>query len=116
MRPFRLFVYGTLRPGGVHHGLLATARRLGTWTTPPRYTLYALDHYPVAVPSGRTAVVGEVYAVDARTLARIDRLEDHPRTYRRMQLQTPWGPAWMYIQQRPPRGARLIASGDWLRR
>lgn len=116
LRPHHVFVYGTLRRGGSNHRLLAGAPRLGNWVTPPRYTLYDLGHYPGAVAQGSTALVGEVYAVDARTLARLDRLEDYPRLYDRRLLDTPWGRAWIYLLRRPLRRARPIPTGDWFRR
>ena len=115
-RPFRVFVYGTLRRGARNHALLREARPLGTWRTPPRYTLFDLGAYPGAFPGGRSSVAGEVYAVDARTLQRLDRLEDYPRLYDRERLETPWGLAWIYVLRRPPHRARRIPSGDWLRR
>ncbi len=112
--PYRVFVYGTLRQGGTNHRLLAGARHLGGWITPPSYTLYDLGSYPGAMIGGRTPVVGEVYAVDARTLARLDHLEDYPRLYDRIPLQTPWGAAWMYVLRHRPRRARPLPSGDWM--
>jgi gamma-glutamylcyclotransferase (GGCT)/AIG2-like uncharacterized protein YtfP len=112
--PYRVFVYGTLRRGGTNHRLLARARHLGDWTTPAVFALFDLGGYPGAVPRGQTAVVGEVYSVDAATLRRLDRLEDYPRLYDRVPVATPWGDAWMYVLRRRPRGARPLPSGDWM--
>lgn len=39
------------------------------------------------IDGGETAVVGEVYNVDVVTLAAPDRLEGHPRFYRRRSIR-----------------------------
>merc|ERR1711977_294109 len=44
-----------------------------------------------------TAVNGEVYEVDDQMLATLDGLEKHPGWYRREQLHTSVGLAWMYV-------------------
>ena len=81
--PTLLFVYGTLRQGGPNHALLADARFLGAATTAERYALF-VDGIPFLAPAPAVhRVRGEVYAVDAATLAEIDRLEGHPRWYER---------------------------------
>ena len=83
MRETLLFVYGTLRQGGPNHALLARARCLGPATTAERYALF-VDGIPfLASTPAVHRVRGEVYAVDAETLAEIDRLEGHPRWYER---------------------------------
>jgi len=78
-----LFVYGTLRRGGPNHALLAGARFVGAAATAGRHALF-VDGIPylAAVPEVHH-VRGEVYAVDAATLAEIDRLERHPAWYER---------------------------------
>ncbi|MDQ2695481.1 MAG: gamma-glutamylcyclotransferase [Pseudomonadota bacterium] len=110
----RVFVYGTLRRGGSNHRWLRGAPRLGAHRTAAQFTLLDLGPYPAAVAGGRTALRGEVYAVDAARLALLDRLEDCPREYRRQRIPTPFGAAWIYLYRRPAPGAPRIASGDWL--
>ena len=92
-----VFVYGTLRQGEANHGLLRGAKYLGTHRTQRRYTMRDLGAYPAIVEGGVTAVVGEVYAMDKKTLARLDRLEDCPEEYSRGRLKTPFGWAWIYV-------------------
>ena len=82
-REILLFVYGTLRTGGANHGLLAGARLVGAARTVERYALF-VDGIPFLAPAPAVhRVRGEVYAVDAATLAEIDRLEGHPTWYER---------------------------------
>ncbi len=73
-----LFVYGTLQGGGSNHGQLAGQRWVSAARTSPVYRLYALDGYPGMVASDRDdglAVPGEIWAVDAACLARLDQFE-----------------------------------------
>lgn len=71
-----LFVYGTLKRGGSNHPSLAGQRFVGDARTMPGWTLYALDGYPGLVRDATAAgVAGELWDVDAATLARLDELE-----------------------------------------
>jgi gamma-glutamylcyclotransferase (GGCT)/AIG2-like uncharacterized protein YtfP len=111
----RLFVYGSLLHGQANHGLLAGSRFLGTAQTLPRYTLVDLGAYPGVLVGGMTAVAGELYEVDARTLALLDRLEEHPHVFERGPIALASGePAEAYLL-RPQlrRGAPEIRSGRW---
>ena len=112
----RVFVYGTLLRGESNHHWLAGAHYLGPWRTPARFRLFSLGSYPVLCPGGRQAVPGEIYAVDRAGLAALDQLEEYPAFYDRIQLTSPFGPVWVYVQHRVPARARLLRSGDWRRR
>lgn len=79
----RVFVYGTLQRGGRNHRLLRTAVLVGRVRTAPAFRLYDLGAFPALVSGGDQAVAGEVYEVDERTLAELDRLEGHPSFYER---------------------------------
>lgn len=82
-----LFIYGTLRRGGPNHALVEHARFLGAAKTARRHALF-VDGIPylAAVPEVHH-VRGEVYAVDAETLAVLDRLERHPTWYERRAIE-----------------------------
>ena len=97
----RIFVYGSLRrkQGNSH------------WMTNAQW----LGHYPGAVP-GEGTVHGEVYRIDASTLAELDALRTKGGEYARHLIQTPYGSAWMYVYQRSVEGCTLIANGNWLDR
>lgn len=111
----RVFVYGTLLRGEVNHRLLAGAELLGPHRTQPCFTLFSLGAYPALIRGGRTAIAGEVFAVDDAGLVRLDRLEDYPRLYRRALIPTPYGRAWVYLYRGPLRDRAVIHSGDWRR-
>jgi len=85
-------------------------------TTDPVFTMLDLGPYPGVIPGGDTAIVGEVYAVQHALLRRIDKLEDCPRTYRRIPLSTPFGNAWLYLYRSVRGDEARVASGDWLHR
>lgn len=79
----RLFVYGTLRAGEPAHALLRGAALLRRCRTAPGWTKVELDAYPALVP-GEGTVEGELYEVDAATLAALDEYEGHPDLFVRV--------------------------------
>ena len=110
-----VFVYGTLRQEEVNHDLLVRARFVAEARTEPCFELFDLGAFPAMSVDGQTAVVGEVYAVDDATLARLDHLEGHPRLYQRTQIRLEDGQeVQTYLMDRARvRGCVRIASGDW---
>ncbi|MDF1504611.1 gamma-glutamylcyclotransferase family protein [Roseisolibacter sp. H3M3-2] len=78
-----LFVYGTLRRGQENHFRLATARYVGAGRTATRHAMFVEGHPYLAEHPPVHHVRGEVYAVDAPTLAALDELEHHPVWYER---------------------------------
>eukprot|EP01052_Picozoa_sp_SAG31_P045592 SAG31_NODE_8386_length_1461_cov_21.727564_1_plen_177_part_00 len=88
----RLLVYGTLMTGLRNHRTLEatgegeTARLVGRGQTLDKYTMFAQTEAGQEVPFvdpdvPTSAVRGEVWAVCAATLARLDELEGHPDWY-----------------------------------
>lgn len=114
--PIRVFVYGTLRTGGSNHQLLQGQCLLGVFTTEAAYRLYDFGDYPGAMMQGSTALVGEVYQIDADCLAELDALEETPWFYSRSLITTDWGEAWIYTLVQAPADAQLLRHGDWLQR
>jgi gamma-glutamylcyclotransferase (GGCT)/AIG2-like uncharacterized protein YtfP len=110
-----VFVYGTLLRGERNHGLLVHARLVGPAATEPRFELIDLGAYPGMTADGQTAIRGELYEVDDRTLARLDELEGHPRYYRRETIALDDGrAAHAYVlPAAETEGCPPIASGDW---
>lgn len=109
-----VFVYGTLRQGQPNHPWLAGANPEGEGELPGA-VLHDLGPFPMAV-EGPGRIHGEVYAVSARCLADLDRLEGHPRLYERQLLRLADGRrAWVYLgQPRQVRHAPVLAAGRWL--
>lgn len=110
----RVFVYGTLRQGQANQTFLSGAALLGQHRTEPRFRMLDLGPYPGVVSGGKTAIHGEVYAIDGRILTLLDRLEDYPTSYDRQHISTPWGPAFIYLYRGPAPKGRVVPSGDWL--
>ena len=108
-----VFVYGTLKRGHGNHHWLAGAPFLGEAVLPD-VVLHDLGPFPMAVP-GEGQVRGEVYAVDAAGLARLDRLEGYPRLYDRRPLPLADGRrAWVYLgRPHQVRHVADIADGCW---
>jgi gamma-glutamylaminecyclotransferase len=115
----RVFVYGTLLEGEGNHRLLMRATLVGPARTRAEFTFHDLGGCPGLVSESpseldRQHVVGELYDVDAQTLADLDRLEGHPRFYRRTEIVLDDGSkAETYIL--PARYGELprIPSGSW---
>ncbi len=72
-----LFVYGTLQRGAKNHRHLAGQRFIATARTTPGFELRDMGGYPgiVADSDRPEGVTGEVWAVDAAALRRLDRFE-----------------------------------------
>jgi gamma-glutamylaminecyclotransferase len=72
-----IFVYGTLKRGGLNHHFLAGQRFAGEARTAPGFRLYDLGGYPgmVTQPDDTEGVIGEVWEVDSDALVQLDALE-----------------------------------------
>jgi gamma-glutamylaminecyclotransferase len=113
----RLFLYGTLRRGGVSHHLLAGQRFLGPARTRAEFRLYELDGYPgmaAAAAEGRS-IEGEVWEVDPECLARLDRWEGvdeglYAREAVPLLEGPPGGPAEAYLYRRSVAGKRDLGT------
>jgi len=112
----RVFVYGTLRAGGPSHHLLAGQTCEGQARTEPVFELASLGAYPAMALGGRTSVIGEVYAVDAAGLAKLDWLEGHPEYYRRTPIRLDSGDDVLAYLLSPEHiaGHPRILCGDWM--
>lgn len=104
-----IFVYGTLKRGHGNHYLLETSHFVGTgWTELPLFLAEAGIPFAFPLPESphnTRPVAGELYAVDAATRRRLDRLEGHPYSYRRTLITVLVGgeryAAEIYIYQNP---------------
>jgi gamma-glutamylaminecyclotransferase len=81
--------------------------------TEPGYELRDLGALPGMVRGGAGAVIGEVYEVDAASLAALDRLEGHPRFNTRTRIALEDGTAVdaYLLAPRQVAGRPVILSG-----
>lgn len=111
-------VYGTLKRGLRNHHWLDGAEFLGSDRL-AEVTLYDLGPYPGAKLAPSRGVEIEVFEVNARLLAGLDRLEDYrprqPRLglYDRTVHTTAFGPAWLYLYNPDVTGFAAIREGGW---
>ena len=116
----RLFLYGTLKRGGLNHALMAGQTYCGDARSAFGFRLIDLGEFPglVSDPSDRTGVSGEVWSVDLVTLSRLDELEGvNEGLYRRerVQLQPPFDQADLdtYIYAGSTLGRATVPGGHW---
>ncbi len=121
--PHRVFVYGTLRPGGSNHFRMAGGRFVGKgWV---RGRLYRIDWYPgLMLDEEAGEVKGEIFEVTTEQLHELDVFEGlsagevEGSEYRRVLTEVTDGEktthAWVWEWIGPVDETRLIASGDWL--
>lgn len=104
--PIRVFVYGTLKAGESNHSHhLTGATFVGKAVTKQAYAMHDNGGFPVVFNTGDKPVSGEVYEIGATHLAGLDRLEGHPRFFRREEVEVkvdepiPLGEktCWMYF-------------------
>jgi gamma-glutamylcyclotransferase (GGCT)/AIG2-like uncharacterized protein YtfP len=121
----KVFVYGTLKPGGRYHHV---ARDAGVFMFEKAYlehfVLYHLEPegYPAIIP-GDGQVYGYVFAYEdmGRALMILDKLEaiyDEPPEYKREQtIAQPMNETvWVYVYAKLERlkTAQIVENGDWL--
>jgi gamma-glutamylcyclotransferase (GGCT)/AIG2-like uncharacterized protein YtfP len=111
-----VFVYGSLRRGEANHPQMAGCRWVGEAEL-SGLDLYDLGPFPMAVPAddAGSRLQGELYAVDAEQLARLDRFEGVPRLYERQRHRLSDGRAvWVYVGRlRQVRHVQRLPSGRW---
>ncbi|EDO33078.1 predicted protein [Nematostella vectensis] len=92
----KIFVYGTLKQGFPNHHLLSnplsgTTKLLCSARTENCYPLVVASDaaipFMMDIPGKGQRVKGEVYEVCPQALVHLDKLEDHPRWYRRQPCQ-----------------------------
>lgn len=115
----KIAVYGSLREGLHNHYLIEDSKFLGAFNSEPIFNLYTLGGFPGLKTEGNTSVVMEVYEVDDKTASRVDQLEGYNPNrkdntfYDKIQIDTPFGEAGLYIYVDYISEDRLVKSGDW---
>jgi gamma-glutamylcyclotransferase (GGCT)/AIG2-like uncharacterized protein YtfP len=84
-----LFVYGSLKRGGLHHAELAGAAFVGDAETTPGYALTSLGDYRALVreTAGESRVRGELFELPAARLTALDEFEGHGYERRKVSLR-----------------------------
>ena len=117
-RRFRLFDYGTFLPGEPDHGFLEGAELIGPATTKPQYKLVEFTATAGLLDRGDTAVVGEIYELDVKTLAACDVKREHPVLFERRVVELSDGTRAhaYFLRHEQSRGRRRLRGGDWRNR
>ena len=126
-----LFVYGTLLQSEAPKEIASVVKRFRSLgSAHVRGRLYDFGEFPGAVldPSSRTIIHGElvVLPADGRILQELDRYEEFDpsdpkrslfvRKKARVQLANGNSrEGWIYVYNRPPRKAKLVRGGDYVR-
>lgn len=115
-----LFVYGTLRKGGSNHGIIQPYI-MSSENCVASGSLYSLGEYPVLVLSGKRLVKGELLELEneAEAIKVLDEFEggEYKRAeikVRKRTLGKVSATAYVYAGDKPPEGAVLVESGDWI--
>ncbi|MBO0960063.1 gamma-glutamylcyclotransferase [Neobacillus sp. MM2021_6] len=124
VKPYRVFVYGTLRKNERNHHLLngATCLARQCWTVGK--LIDSEYGYPYFVPSASGRVFGELYQVDELQLKDLDVLEGYHgpgqnnyylRTMQLVYSATESQEAYVYIlpNEKVNRNLKQIKNGDW---
>lgn len=120
-----LFVYGTLKRGGVNHRLLAEAKFLGLGWTERKFRLVDCGPYPAMLEhtTEPMEIAGELYRIPESLLPALDELEDEGTLYRRVVATItpldfagepqPSVAAWTYLWLGRPDRFPLVAGSEW---
>lgn len=114
----RVFVYGTLRSGGVAEGLIDGGRRPAQLAD---HALYGRTHpYPFVVPRQGRTVHGEVVDIAPALVDELDDYEGDEYVRVERTVQTDLGEVvaqvWLAVVDPPLPESELIPSGDWFDR
>jgi len=92
-------VYGTLKQGRSNHCVMqrASGSFVGEATL-EGFEMYTNGGFPVIYKTNHDSTIAvELFSVE--DIDPLDSLEGHPTWYRREQVATPHGDAWIYIMQ-----------------
>lgn len=98
-------MYGTLKTGGSIRGLdqfgSKHAAIINKATTEyPDYDMMDMGAFPGVVKNGTYKIQGEVWEISDEASEELDNIEGYPDFYKREQVRTTAGLAWMYYLER----------------
>lgn len=108
----RIFVYGTLRKGGVAAHFLQKYLLIARAVPLKGFALYDGGWYPFAVPvEGNQEIIGDIFEIPLSALSELDEYEGPE--YRRVFLE---GPEFLiYLRKdRSTVSLKQVPEGDWL--
>ncbi len=118
----KIFVYGSLKPGGWSHHLIQNAIGEGTAGS-VEGSLYDAGNFPALKPDKKGIVHGIMYEINLgeveEIMVRLDRLEGYPNLFGRMQMPVSMGNCTEYalvyygIDEHLFSEDHRIASGHW---
>lgn len=117
----KLFVYGTLLSGKSNWQWALNrpdVNFLGEQQITGKYTMVSLGAFPGVIPTGESTIHGEVYEVPDDVYRSIERLEGYNvdtnyRFYDKMEIETVYGKAEMYILDESYLQYKVVESGSW---
>jgi len=120
---FLLGVYDHLRRGGeANYTYMSGATYLGTYYTEPDYDLYHLSsEYPGLRCEGSTSILLEIFEVTDEILKTTDFYEGtnpfapHQNIFNRIEIDTPYGPCFIYEYSKALVSKPKIETGDWFK-
>ncbi|MGB3585867.1 MAG: gamma-glutamylcyclotransferase family protein [Tunicatimonas sp.] len=112
---YKIFVYGTLRQGGIYDHYLASSELVQAGYRLPGYALYDYQHwYPYMIAQTGSSVVGDIYRVSEVALTVLHELEGvDEQLYRFIYLAE--RQFYTYLKYDTDiAGLPYVESGDWL--
>lgn len=108
----RLFVYGTLRKGGVAASYLGEQRLLQQNRQLPGFAMYDAGWYPFVIPAGsESVIVGDVYEVEQSLMPTLDEYEGDGYVAHFLEKEN----LLLYLKvDEQTHGFVQVESGDWL--
>jgi len=109
----RLFVYGTLKDGGVSHRFLKLAKR-GKDGVIDGYDMFVGGEDSPGIRPGQGRIFVETYLISKPDLIKVDRNENEGKEYDRKLARTRDGRnGFIYILKKHPHAMKQVESGLW---
>ena len=109
-----VFVYGTLKKGQGNHRFMKTSKFIESVTV--KGISLHIDKesgLPFAMQNPQGKISGEIYEVDDKALSLMDRLEGHPKWYKRKQFNIKNKKIWIYLNPQEAVNFPIIPSGKF---